>query len=357
MNRPLRLTLVLFILAACAKAAIAQPPARVAGEWDLTVSSPQGARDVKATFKEESGKLSGSLQAGGRSIPFEGTLTGKEVKFSFTISNQGTDMVITMTGDVEGDSIKGKADFGALGAGDWTAKRAGAGSTPVAAATPAGSQGGDLTGDWDVTITSPLGTNTVQATFQHNGEKLGGVFKSARGHLPFEGSVTGKEVKLLYTIQYEGNPMVITMTGTAEGNSIKGPADFGGLATGDWSAQRKTTTASPGGPAPAAGASSGDKVDVSGTWTFEVETSAGSGSPTFTFTQQGEKLSGQYKGAFGEAPLTGTVQSNTITFSFKVSVGGTEGTVTYFGTIAKDSMKGTATLGELGSATWTAKRQ
>ena len=356
MNRPLRLTLVLFILAAFAEAAIAQS-ARVTGEWDLTVNSPQGTRTVKATFKEESGKLTGNLQAGERNLPFEGTLTGKEVKFSFTVSNQGNNIVISMTGDVEGDSIKGKADFGALGAGDWTATRAGVSSTPVTAATPTGGQGGDLTGEWDITIASPVGTNTVQATVQHNGEKLGGFFKSPRGQLPFEGSVQGKEVKLVYTIQYEGNPMVITMTGTAEGNSIKGPADFGGLATGDWSAQRKTSTASPGGPAPATASSSADKIDVSGAWIFEVETSAGSGSPTFTFTQQGEKLTGQYKGAFGEAPLTGTIQGNTITFSFKVSVGGTEGTITYFGTIAKDSIKGTATLGELGSATWTAKRQ
>src|SRR5687768_5798843 len=104
MNQPLRLTFVLFMLAACAEAAIAQP-ARVTGEWDLTVNSPQGARDVKATFKEESGKLSGALQAGARSIPFEGTLTGKDVKFSFTVSNQGSDISVTMTGVVEGDSI------------------------------------------------------------------------------------------------------------------------------------------------------------------------------------------------------------------------------------------------------------
>jgi hypothetical protein len=338
MNRSIRLVLALFVLAAGAEAAIAQP-ARITGEWDVTVNSPHGSRDVKVTFKEDSGKLSGALQAGDRNIPFEGTSTGKDIKFSFKVSNDGTDIVVTMTGVVEGDAIKGKADLGTLGTGDWTAKRAGAGSAPIAAAAPAGIQGGDLTGEWDVTITSPVGTNTVQATFQHNGEKLAGVFKGARGELPIEGSVQDKQVKLVYTIQYEGNPMVITMTGAAEGNSMKGNADFGGLATGDWSAQRKGSITPAGGAAPATSTGTGDKIDVSGTWVFQVETSAGSGSPTFTFTQQGEKLSGQYKGVFGEAPLTGTVQSNTITFSFKVNVQGTEGTVTYFGTVAKDSMK------------------
>ena len=91
---------------------------------------------------------------------------------------------------------------------------------------------------------------------------------------------------------------------------------------------------------------------------FQVETSAGSGSPTFTFKQDGEKLTGQYKGAFGEAPLTGTVKGNKVDFVIKVEAQGQQMTITYTGTVEKDgSMKGTAELGEVGSATWTAKRQ
>ena len=58
----------------------------------------------------------------------------------------------------------------------------------------------------------------------------------------------------------------------------------------------------------------------------------------------------------GEAPVTGTVKGNQIEFSFKVS-GQVEGTITYKGTVEKDTMKGTAQFGELGAATWTAKRK
>ena len=54
------------------------------------------------------------------------------------------------------------------------------------------------------------------------------------------------------------------------------------------------------------------KVNVTGAWQFQVETSNGTGTPTFNFKQEGEKLAGQYKGAFGEAPLTGTVKDNKI---------------------------------------------
>jgi hypothetical protein len=99
-------------------------------------------------------------------------------------------------------------------------------------------------------------------------------------------------------------------------------------------------------------------VNVTGEWAFTVETPQGSGTPTFTFKQDGEKLTGNYKGQFGEAPLTGTVKSGEIKFTIKISAQGQELTITYTGKIeSKDSMKGTAVLGEIGEATWTAKRK
>jgi hypothetical protein len=99
-------------------------------------------------------------------------------------------------------------------------------------------------------------------------------------------------------------------------------------------------------------------VNVSGEWAFTVETPQGSGTPSFTFKQDGEKLTGNYKGQFGEAPVTGTVKGGEIKFTIKISAQGQELTITYSGKIeSKDSMKGTAVLGELGEATWTAKRK
>ena len=124
-------------------------------------------------------------------------------------------------------------------------------------------------------------------------------------------------------------------------------------AMGDWTAKR-TMGAKIAPSAPAVVASQTN--DVTGVWNFAVETPQGSGTPTFTFKQEGEKLTGQYKGAFGEAPVTGTVKGNKIDFSFKAS-GPVEGTVTYTGTIDGNTMKGTAKFGDLGEATWTAKKQ
>jgi hypothetical protein len=98
-------------------------------------------------------------------------------------------------------------------------------------------------------------------------------------------------------------------------------------------------------------------VDVTGAWAFEVTSAAGTGSPTMTFSQSGEKLTGTYAGQFGEAPLQGTVKGNQITFSIDITVQDMKLRMVYSGTVAGDSIKGTATFGELGEGTFTAARK
>ena len=97
-------------------------------------------------------------------------------------------------------------------------------------------------------------------------------------------------------------------------------------------------------------------VNVTGAWDVEVQTEGGGGTPSFTFKQDGEKLSGSYKGALGESTLAGTVKGDKIEFSFKVS-GQVEGTVTYTGTTDGKTMKGNVSLAGLGEGTFTGKKK
>lgn len=100
-----------------------------------------------------------------------------------------------------------------------------------------------------------------------------------------------------------------------------------------------------------------EKFDLTGEWVFEVVTEAGGGSPSFVFKQTGEKLAGKYKGAFGEADLTGTVTGKTVKFSFNADAQGTAITVVYEGEIESNSaIKGKVDLGGVGSGTFTGKR-
>ena len=46
------------------------------------------------------------------------------------------------------------------------------------------------------------------------------------------------------------------------------------------------------------------KFDLTGEWIFEVQTDQGSGSPTIILKQDGDKLTGRYKGQLGDSDIT-----------------------------------------------------
>ncbi|MEK6287331.1 MAG: hypothetical protein AABO57_16440 [Acidobacteriota bacterium] len=216
----------------------------------------------------------------------------------------------------------------------------------------------NVAGTWDITIDSPQGQNKAMLVLKKEGDKLTGSMKSARGERPLESvTVAGGDITFVVKANIQGQDMVFTYKGKVEKDSMKGDADFGGLATGTWSAVPHKEDAAAPATSTAAPAQAGG-INISGDWAFMVETGQGSGSPSFSFKQDGEKLTGTYKGQFGEAPLTGTVKGADIKFVIKVNAQGQDLTITYSGKIeSKDSMKGTAALGELGEATWTAKRK
>jgi len=99
---------------------------------------------------------------------------------------------------------------------------------------------------------------------------------------------------------------------------------------------------------------------ITGKWTLTLETDSFTATPTVEFVQDGEKITGHYEGRYGKFPLTGVLAPKTraLEFSFTMSAEGTDVTMAYRGEVAVDfqSIKGTAELTGLGSATWTAKR-
>ncbi len=94
-------------------------------------------------------------------------------------------------------------------------------------------------GEWDFTTISPEGTFNSQLVIREEGGKLVALGKSPNGERPYD-SVEVKDTKitLVITISYNGSPMVITYNGQVSDQNMGGDADFGGLATGTWSAAR-----------------------------------------------------------------------------------------------------------------------
>ena len=65
-------------------------------------------------------------------------------------------------------------------------------------------------------------------------------------------------------------------------------------------------------------------------------------------------MTGTYKGAFGEADVTGTLKGDKIEFTFKIQV---DVVVVYKGTVDGDVMKGTCDYGGFASGPFTGKRE
>jgi hypothetical protein len=240
---------IVALVALAAAPALAQTT--IVGDWDMTINSPQGANTVKVTFKQDGDKVNGLFKSPAGELPFTGTLTENQLKFTFTIQFQGQPLDIAMDGKVDGDAMAGKANFGGMVDGDWSAKRAvdvaaASTSTPTPTPTsvsttteaPAASAVGTIAGKWDVTLMTPGGEFPASASFAEDGGKVTGTFGSQMGEIAVSGTIEGRAFKLSMTAQTPQGPMEVTMTGDVDGDAIKGKAEIAGMGQMEWTGKR-----------------------------------------------------------------------------------------------------------------------
>jgi len=96
-------------------------------------------------------------------------------------------------------------------------------------------------------------------------------------------------------------------------------------------------------------------ASLTGTWNAKVDLGGQGGTPTFVLKQDGDKLTGTYTGALGDAPLTGTVKGSDVTLDFEVQ----GAKIRYTGKLNADGTKieGTCDYGGQASGTFTATKQ
>jgi len=97
---------------------------------------------------------------------------------------------------------------------------------------------------------------------------------------------------------------------------------------------------------------------IAGKWTVTMEMAMGTATVAFDFKQEAEKITGTYKGNYGEFPLEGVVKGRNLEFAVYMTFDGQPTTMYFAGEVAEDgqTMKGSATLSEMGEAGWLAKR-
>lgn len=98
----------------------------------------------------------------------------------------------------------------------------------------------DATGTWDISIDTPQGVMAGVATFKQEGEKLSGTQSGPGGEeMMLEGTVKDATLAYVIKLNMQGNEMAITFSGKVDGDAIAGTFEFGGMASGAWTAKRK----------------------------------------------------------------------------------------------------------------------
>jgi hypothetical protein len=242
--------LALALLAFAPAPALAQ--ADITGGWDVTIDSPQGPATVEATLKQAGEEVTGVITSPLGSVELKGTMVQDTLTINYTVPLQGQNLDITMSGKLDGDTMKGSVVIVGLGEVPWTAKRkpaaaAAAGTTappattappPPSTTTAAATTTADgISGKWDVLMDTPAGQIPFSASLTQAGEKVTGTIEGPGGDVPVAGTLTGNALKMEFAIPTPQGDLAVSMTGDL------GPAGLTGKAStmmGDvtWSATR-----------------------------------------------------------------------------------------------------------------------
>ena len=98
--------------------------ARVAGTWDLTVTTPQGENRASMTVTQSGTALEGTMATEMGTVQVtDGRVTGQRVTFTIAVPISGQTTTIVFRGTVDGTRMTGDADLGAMGSATFTGAR------------------------------------------------------------------------------------------------------------------------------------------------------------------------------------------------------------------------------------------
>jgi hypothetical protein len=99
------------------------------------------------------------------------------------------------------------------------------------------------------------------------------------------------------------------------------------------------------------------QVTVAGNWSLLFTGPQGPMEVAASFTQEGEAVSGTIEGPQGTVECTGTLKETKLALSISIDAGGQNLTIYLLGDVDGDAIKGTFSMGSMGSGDWTGKRK
>jgi len=112
-------------------------------------------------------------------------------------------------------------------------------AAPAAIGAQDAPKAANVSGAWESTIETPQGPGTSTLTLKQDGESITGTEAGQMGEIALKGSVKGDTITYALTLDFGGQQFTLTYTGKVNGDAISGTVDFGGMASGAWTAKRK----------------------------------------------------------------------------------------------------------------------
>lgn len=92
------------------------PTAKVAGNWDFSFTSPQGAANWRIKFDQAGDTLRGSAATDfGQLDVSDGWITGNDLSFTLHLNFNGQMIQVNFAGKVKGDTVTGNIDVPGAG--------------------------------------------------------------------------------------------------------------------------------------------------------------------------------------------------------------------------------------------------
>jgi len=87
-------------------------PLDVSGAWAVTIEAPRGDVDFRMWIVQKDSKLTGYMLSEVGQFDMEGSITGNQIKFSWSFPDGGQMVGISCQGKVDGRFISGTAKVG-----------------------------------------------------------------------------------------------------------------------------------------------------------------------------------------------------------------------------------------------------
>jgi len=95
----------------------------VSGKWKMTTKSPRGERTYDVTMEQAGEKLVvTSKDRDGNDVKSEGAVKGTDITWTTKRTTPMGEMVIVYKGKIDGKTMAGTVEFGAMGSGEWKAE-------------------------------------------------------------------------------------------------------------------------------------------------------------------------------------------------------------------------------------------